>query len=81
MNTRHQASRSYFERASDANDIYKADVSLPALDSADVRPMQLCAFGQGLLGKPKGKPLFADGLAKLNARIGGHALMFSEQRR
>lgn len=80
LDARKQPSRSDLERAGDANNVQKADVSLSALDSSNIRPVQVCTLGKSLLGQPHREPLLADGLAKLNARIMDHALMFSEQR-
>ncbi len=68
-----------FERAGDPNNIDQTHVSLSTLDSANICPVQVSPFGQGLLRKPQRMPPLPDGLAELNPRIRVHALIFREQ--
>lgn len=53
MNSGHELCRGDFERAGDANNIDQADISLSALDPADIGPVQASPFGQSLLRKPQ----------------------------
>ena len=79
MNPGQQPRRSEVERPGDPDNIDQAHVSLTALDSTYICPVEVSPFGQGLLRKAHRKPPFPDGLAKLNTRIRGHALIFKEQ--
>ena len=59
------------------DNINQAHVPLAALDSTYICPVEVSPFRQGLLRKPHRKPPLPDGLAELNTRIRGHALIFT----
>ena len=77
LNCSHELCRGDFKCAGNANDIDQADVSLTAFDAANIGPVQAGPFGQSLLRKSQGMPPFTDGFAELDARIRGHALIFT----
>ncbi len=68
----HETSRGDSQRTGNLDDIHQTDVSLPALNPADVRPVKIGSFGKPLLRQTQRKPLLSDRLAELCPGISFH---------
>lgn len=61
--------RFHFQSVRKPNDVQKTDIPLPALNSADIIPVQIRQLGEALLRKTAFRPQFADSPAKQYAGI------------
>lgn len=66
------------QRTRQFDDVEQAHIPLAPLDSANIRPVQVCFFSQACLRKLERKALSSDGCSELRAGIGFHALMVNQ---